>query len=148
MRMCHESAVLGGTEAESQQTSASELRAQFEAERAMYAQRIAELEQERDRLRASYERLREELELFKRRLFVAKAERIDTTQLQFEYAEKLKELDTLAGTLGLAKGDPDDGDDTKARDGKRYRVLRLPAELVEKQLGEALARVRAGLGAA
>jgi hypothetical protein len=117
--MCHESAVLGGTEAESQQTSASELRAQFEAERAMYAQRIAELEQERDRLRASYERLREELELFKRRLFVAKAERIDTTQLQFEYAEKLKELDTLAGTLGLAKGDPDDGDDTKARDGKR-----------------------------
>ena len=118
-RMCHESAVLRGTEAESQQTSASELRAQFEAERAMYAQRIAELEQERDRLRASYERLREELELFKRRLFVAKAERIDTTQLQFEYAEKLKELDTIAGTLGLAKGDPDDGDDTKARDGKR-----------------------------
>ena len=29
-----------------------------------------------------------------------------------------------------------------------YRVLRLPAELVEKQLGEALARVRAALGAA
>jgi len=29
-----------------------------------------------------------------------------------------------------------------------YRVLRLPAELVEKQLGEALARVRAAHGAA
>jgi transposase len=117
--MCHESAVLRGTEAESERTAASELRAQFEAERAMYAQRIAELEQERDRLRASYERLREELELFKRRLFVAKAERIDTTQLQFEYAKKLEELDTIAGTLGLAKGDSDDGDDTKASDGKR-----------------------------
>jgi transposase len=117
MRMCHESAVLRGTEAESEREST--LRAQFEAERAVYAQRIAELEQERDRLRASYERLREELELFKRRLFVAKAERIDTTQLQFEYAKKLKELDTIAGTLGLDKGDPDDGDNTKARDGKR-----------------------------
>jgi transposase len=119
MRMCHESAVLRGHEAEGKQASMSTLRAQFEAERAMYTQRIAELEQERDRLRASYEHLREELELFKRRLFVAKAERIDTTQLQFEYAKKLEELDTIAGTLGLAKGDPDDGDDTKARDGKR-----------------------------
>jgi very-short-patch-repair endonuclease len=29
-----------------------------------------------------------------------------------------------------------------------YRVLRLPAELVESQLGEALARVQAALGAA
>jgi very-short-patch-repair endonuclease len=31
---------------------------------------------------------------------------------------------------------------------KGYRVLHLPAELVENQLGEALARVRAALGAA
>jgi very-short-patch-repair endonuclease len=29
-----------------------------------------------------------------------------------------------------------------------YRVLRLPAELVESQLGEAIARVQAALGAA
>jgi transposase len=106
------------------------LQAQLEAERERHARRlaelqshharqVAELERERDNLRASYERLRLELELFKRRLFVAKAERIDTTQLEFEYAKKLEELDTMAGTLGLGKGSPDDGDDTKSRDGKR-----------------------------
>ena len=55
-------------------------RAAFAAERATFAQRIVELETERDNLRASHERLRQELELFKRRLFIAKAERADTKQ--------------------------------------------------------------------
>ena len=52
------------------------------AERAKYETRIADLTHERDALRQSHARLREELELLKRRLFVAKAERIDTLQLQ------------------------------------------------------------------
>ena len=102
-------------------------RAAFAAERAQFAQRIAELEVERDNLRASHERLRQELELFKRRLFIAKAERADTEQLKLEFAEKLRELDELAGTLGIAKTEPDEqdltgdvADDTKAAaaDGK------------------------------
>jgi len=104
-------------------------RAAFAAERAAFAQRVAELEKERDNLRASHERLRQELELFKRRLFIAKAERIDTEQLKLEFAEKLRELDELAGTLGIAKeapdeqdGDGNDGkghhDDAEASDGK------------------------------
>lgn len=68
------------------------------------ASRIAALEEElvvvkaeRDRLRASHQRLRLELEMLRRRIFVAKAERVDTAQLELEFAEKLAELDQLAG---------------------------------------------------
>ncbi|MDQ2647145.1 MAG: IS66 family transposase [Myxococcota bacterium] len=124
-----------------------ELREAVERERAEFAARIAELEKERDRLRASHERLRQELELFKRRLFIAKAERVDTRQLELEYMQKLRELDLLAGTLGMASGGSDDeADDGKpAKDGKRrgnrkgnrgtgrrdLRSLPLPEERIE-----------------
>ncbi len=57
------------------------------AERAALAaekQRTTQLEKERDVLKASHERLRLELELLKRRLFVAKAERVDTRQLELD----------------------------------------------------------------
>lgn len=94
-------------------------RAEWQRERASFTERIANLEQERDRLRASHERLRQELELFKRRLFIAKAERVDTRQLELEYAQKLHELDALAGTLGMGKTPAVIEDDTPARDGKR-----------------------------
>lgn len=104
-------------------------RASIFAERASFEERVAGLEKERDTLRAAYERLRQELELWKRRLFVAKAERIDTKQLELEFADKLRRLDALADTLGIARGDVDrevdDGRDTdqaetaKASDGKQ-----------------------------
>lgn len=94
-------------------------REQFAAERASFVERIANLEQERDRLRASHERLRQELELFKRRLFIAKAERVDTRQLQLEYAQKLQELEKLAGTLGIAQTSNEAEEDKPASDGKR-----------------------------
>ena len=58
---------------------------------------LARVTAERDQLRASHERLRLELELLRRRIYVAKAERIDTKQLELEFAEKLAELDRLAG---------------------------------------------------
>ena len=54
------------------------------AARALDAAKIAALTEERDRLRASHERLRLELEMLKRRIFVAKAERVDTAQLEME----------------------------------------------------------------
>jgi chromosome segregation ATPase len=97
--------------------SMSELAAQLSAERAARdaeraahvaardaaTRRIADLEKERDNLRASHERLREELELWKRRIFIAKAERADNVaQLQLEFADKMRQLDALAGTLGIA----------------------------------------------
>jgi transposase len=88
-------------------------------ERASFAARIADLEKERDNLRASHERLRLELELFKRRLFIAKAERADNQeQLKIEFAEKLRELDAIADTLGMGVGEPKPSDPEPAKDGK------------------------------
>jgi transposase len=90
-------------------------RCAFEAERvaaqaqlAAAQQQIAALTQERDRLRVSYEQLLQELQMLKRRLFVAKAERVDTAQLELEFAETLRALHALAGTT------PQDADKTPA----------------------------------
>lgn len=110
------------------QASMAELKAQLELERAAAAtarsaaaaaaKRITELENERDGLRASYERLREELELWKRRLFIAKAERADNAgQLALEFADKMRLLDELAGTLGIGTDKPEPNDEP-ASDGK------------------------------
>jgi transposase len=100
--------------------SMPELAELLNAERAASSQRIAELEKERDNLRASHERLRQELELFKRRLFIAKAERVDNArQLELEFAAKMRELDAMAKTLGIAQETPKSDDDTPAKDGKR-----------------------------
>jgi hypothetical protein len=63
--------------------------------------RIVVLERERDELRAAYERLWLDVELMRRRIFIAKAERVDTAQLELEFKDKLAALDKLAGTLGL-----------------------------------------------
>src|SRR5690242_4817450 len=77
--------------------------------------RVHQLEKERDLLRASHEQLRLELEMLKRRMFVAKAERADTTQLELEFATRLAELDAMAGTLGIGKeGHEKDDDAPKA----------------------------------
>ena len=86
------------------------------------AARVAELEaqvatltKERDQLRASHARLRQELELLKRRIFVAKAERVDTAQLEMEFAEKLRQLDALAGTVDDEDDDTPSDDTTKKK---------------------------------
>ena len=86
-------------------------------ERASFTQRIADLEAERDKLLRSYERLRHELELLKRRIFVAKAERVDTAQLELEFAAKMRELELAAGTLGLPAKDDADAAGPKAKTG-------------------------------
>lgn len=109
------------------QASMRALQAQLDAEREaarkdreVAVQRIAQLEHERENLRASHERLRLELELWKRKIFIAKAERADDEkQLRLEYEHKLRELDTLAGTLGLAKHVEPEASEALARDGKR-----------------------------
>ena len=98
-------------------TTVEELQALLRAERAASATRIAALEKERDSLRSAYERLRQELELMKRRIFMAKAERVDTRQLELEFADKRRELERLAGTLGIAQ-ERRASDSTPARDGK------------------------------
>ena len=59
----------------------------------------AAAEAERDRLREAYEALKVQVELAHRRLVIAKAERVDTTQLELEFAATLAELDKLAGLV-------------------------------------------------
>jgi len=78
---------------------------------------IEQLTEERDHLRASHDRLRQELELLRRRIFVAKAERVDSTQLELEFAQKLSALDALSGRLAeqamptdVGTGTSSDGD--------------------------------------
>ena len=108
---------------------------------AVLASRVAELEaqvlaltKERDHLRASHARLREELELLKRRIFVAKAERVDTAQLEMEFAEKLRQLDALAGTLEDTPSGEDEHDPKKNEKKKKKKptgrrdLKKLPLE--------------------
>ena len=112
--------------------------AELEAALAVATEQVAALTKERDALRASHTRLREELELLKRRIFVAKAERVDTAQLEMEFAEKLRRLDALAGTLEDVPSDEGDDDKTdkkkqpKKPTGRRdLKKLALEEERVE-----------------
>lgn len=73
------------------------------------AARVAELEsalakahKERDFLRAAYDSLKQEVQLLKRRIFIATAERVDSEQLKLEFQDKLALLNKMAGTLGDA----------------------------------------------
>lgn len=109
--------------------------AELEAALVSARAQIVALTRERDQLRASHARLREELELLKRRIFVAKAERVDTAQLEMEFADKLRQLDALAGTLGDAPSEKTDeeggGGDDKTKKKKstgRRDLKKLPLE--------------------
>jgi transposase len=106
--------------------------AALEAELAAERDRVAKLTEERDLLRASHERLRLELELLRRRIFVGKAERVDTAQLEMEFAAKLAALDRLGGTppTGLA-GAPPPREKPKPTGRRDLRNLKLPVERVE-----------------
>jgi hypothetical protein len=77
-------------------------KAALAAEKAALAAEKAALAAENEQLRAAYQKLRLELELLRRRLFVAKAERIDTTQLELEFMEKLRQLDQVGAALAAA----------------------------------------------
>jgi hypothetical protein len=70
---------------------------------------LAQVTAERDKLRRAYEQLQQQLELLRRRIFIAKAERIDATQLELEFAETRAKLDALATQLeGNAAQAPSD----------------------------------------
>ena len=102
---------------------------------------------ERDKLRHAYEQLKGQLELLRRRIFLAKAERIDTRQLEIEFAETKAKLDLLAKELGaddLAEGASDNDNDSSSGedDGRPARIkkptgrrdirkLDIPEERVE-----------------
>ncbi len=61
--------------------------------------RVLQLEKARATLLEAYKLLQIDLERLRRRIFEAKAERIDSTQLELEFAAVKKELDAIAGQL-------------------------------------------------
>ena len=94
--------------------------------------RLAQIEAERDRLRRAYEQVLEELLLVKRRLFIAKAERVDTTQLELEFAELSKKLETLAGDVPEA----DEGGGAEESSAERKRRPKGRRNLADADLPE------------
>jgi len=91
-------------------------------------------EGERDRALAAYRAVQTELELLRRRIFAATAERVDTTQLELEFAQKLAKLDALEGALGTSEPEPPSPKtQTKSRPkGRRdLATTDLPVEPVE-----------------
>ena len=73
--------------------------AQLEGELATTRATLAAVTTERDKLRRAYEQLTELVVLLRRRLFVARAERVDATQLEMEFAATQAKLDALAARL-------------------------------------------------
>jgi hypothetical protein len=101
----------------------------LEAERALRV----DAESERDRLREAYQALQLDVELARRRLVVAKAERVDTTQLELEFAAKLAALDALSGAT------TDDPIEDPAQNGSSSRQRRKPTgrrDLRQAPIGE------------
>jgi transposase len=62
-------------------------------------QRLADTRSERDRLRLAYQRLFEQVELLRRRIYSAKAERVNPLQLELEFKEAKDKLDRMAAEL-------------------------------------------------
>jgi transposase len=67
---------------------------------------LARVTVERDKLRRAYEQLKEQLELLRRRIFTAKAERIDVAQLELEFAATKEKLRAMVKELGEAAVPP------------------------------------------
>jgi transposase len=113
--------------------------------------RIVELVRERDELRAAYDRLWLDVELMRRRIFIAKAERADTTQLELEFKDKLAELDKLAGTIGIgSNGLSTDGSGTSrprppSKGRRNLRQIKMPEDRVEVPTREMEGLVAQGL---
>ena len=67
---------------------------------------LAAMTAERDRLRRVYALLKEHFELLRRKIFVAKAERIDAAQLELEFAETRAKLEAMAKQLDADEKPP------------------------------------------
>jgi transposase len=100
--------------------------AELEAELAAEREALAAARAENRQLREAYQQARLELELMRRRLFVAKAERIDTTQLELELGHKLAELDRLTARLAGAVADDTSDEDEPSGAGGRGGTRRRP----------------------
>jgi len=94
------------------------------------------VEAERDRLREAYEALKIQVELAHRRLVIAKAERVDTKQLELDFLATLAALDKLAGLDPNANDPLGDGGSKPAGDGSNKRKgggRRVPRKLAGEE---------------
>lgn len=99
---------------------------------------LASVTAERDKLRRAYEQLKTQLELLRRRIFLAKAERIDTRQLEIEFAATQARLVKLATELGepaalgmtLAESDQGRPSRPKPKGRRKLQELDIPEERV------------------
>jgi transposase len=110
--------------------------AQLEATLATTCTTLAQMTAERDKLRRAYEQLKEQLELLRRRIYIAKAERIDARQLEIEFEQSHQKLQVLASELGDdPSAPPAPPPATKPRPkptGRRdLKTIELPEERVE-----------------
>ena len=122
-----------------QQAALDEKHAALKVERAAReAERAAHLatKAERDRLREAYDALVREVELARRRLVVAKAERVDTGQLELEFATTLAKLDALSRKaeeeLGEKPGggEPSPKKKSESRGRRDLRTFDVPEERI------------------
>ncbi|MCP5044296.1 MAG: IS66 family transposase [bacterium] len=79
--------------------------------------KLVALQAAHERLWKSYALLKEELALVKRRMFVATAERVDTSALQLEFTELVAKMDKLAGVLPAELTGGGDGEATANSEG-------------------------------
>lgn len=96
-------------EAGSSSTREQELEAlvlRMQRELATTSSQLAGVISERDNLRRAYQQLMELFELLRRRIFVAKAERVDATQLEIEFEQTKQKLEELARVLGADSPEP------------------------------------------
>jgi transposase len=102
--------------------------------------RLEKVTAERDKLRHAYEQLKGHLELIRRRIFVAQAERIDTQQLELEFAETQAKLVAMAKVLDGAGTDApatSSGDEPKvprrqqSKGRRNFSEIFMPEERVE-----------------
>ena len=121
------------SQAPASEPSVDERIAALEAALATVTAERDKLANERAQLRAAYDRLVEELALLRHRLFVAKAERVDTKQLELEFSAKKAELDRLAGAVpkdDARKDEVADGDGSgRPKRSKSPSGRRSPASL-------------------
>ncbi len=119
-------------ESESPPTREQELEAlvrRMQGELVATTDKLAAITSERDNLRKAYRQLMEQFELLKRRLFIAKAERIDATQLELEFELTKKKLDALAQQLGA---DATTSGATDRPDANRFAPLRETSREAKK----------------
>ena len=87
-------------------------------------QQLEQSERNRERIRAAYQNALEQLQLMRRRLFVAKAERFDTPEEQLTFEQLGQRVQELKAQLGA--GSPPDGDESDDEDSKPKRKRKKP----------------------